>query len=418
MIKKFFTAIFVIFMIATAVWLAENKGSVTLNWLGYEITTSVAVLLGVSSLLFIILALGLYVVLTLLHLPLHWRDKKRIKRQKQGIDYAGKALVAIASQQGDLAESLAKKAHILLGEHALTLLLQAQAAQLQEKTARTTQLYTEMIKHPETGALGMRGLITNARKNNDTATTQKLITNFYHTHPTNTWATENFVHAAMKACHWEEAEQAVNKAIDQKILPRTLGQQLLQGIFLEKSRMLPASEALELLERAYRLAPQNIASVVSYAKALFPANEKRARTILYKAWKNDPHAMLAKAFQESVVFLDPFAAYKQIKYFVAPHPTLATSLLLLSHAEKQMGILGKAKELATASLRIFPSKEAYNLCAELAVLSLEKTTDIDKNRRLAEDAASIFDWSCSACHQTVIEWHAICPQCDGFMTLS
>ena len=83
-----------------------------------------------------------------------------------------------------------------------------------------------------------------------------------------------------------------------------------------------------------------------------------------------------------------------------------------------MEILGKAKELAIASLKIIPSKEGYDLLAELAGLLSEKTTAIDKNRRLAEETASIFVWSCRACDNTTAEWQAICPQCDGFMTIS
>ncbi len=418
MIRKIFATAFLIALIAGAVWLADNQGNVSLIWLGYEIQTSVAVLLGAASIVFVILALGLYFLLTLAHFPLHWRDRHRLKRQQQGIDYAGKALLALASQQGDLAESFAKKAHGLLSEHSLTLLLQAQAAQLQQNTAATTRFYTEMTKRPETTALGMRGLITNARKTNDTNTTQKLITDFYYAHPENVWATENFVQEIVKQKNWDAAEQAITNTLTKKILPRAVAQQALQGVLLEKSRLLSGSEALALLERAFNLDKKNIPTVIEFAHALLPTQEARARTLLYKTWKKNPHPALATAFQASVEMLEPFAAYKHIKYFTAPHVKNINSLLLLAAAEFSLGILGRATDFAEKSLKITPNRTAYTLLQKMAEQGNKPKNITEKYALEAQQAAPLHDWTCHACGNHPVTWHAVCDSCDGFMTTS
>jgi HemY protein len=418
MIRKIFATTFLIALIAGAVWLADNKGTVNLVWLGYEIQTSVAVLLGAASIVFVILALGLYFLLTLAHFPLHWRDRHRLKRQQQGIDYAGKALIALASQQGDLAESFAKKAHGLLSDHSLTLLLQAQATQLQQNTAATTRFYTDMTKRPETTALGMRGLITNARKTNDTSTTQKLITDFYYAHPENVWATENFVQEIVKEKNWTTAEQAITNALTRKILPRAVAQQALQGVLLEKSRLLSGSEALALLERAFNLDKKNVPTVIEFAHALLPTQEAPARTLLYKTWKKNPHPALATAFQASVTMLEPFAAYKHIKYFTAPHSQRANSLLMLAEAEFALGIVGKAKDLAERALKTAPSRDALTLLAKIATEEKQPEKIREKYALEAQQAAPLHDWTCHACGNHPATWHAVCESCDGFMTVS
>jgi HemY protein len=417
MIRKIFATSFLIALIASAVWLADNQGTVSLVWLGYEIQTSVAVLLGASSILFIILALGVYLLVTVVHFPLRWRDRNRLKRQQQGIDYAGKALIALASQQGNLAESFAKKAHTLLNEHSLTLLLQAQAAQLQHDTAATTRLYTEMTKRPETTGLGMRGLITNARKTNDTSTTQKLITDFYHTHPENAWATENFIQEIIKEKNWNAAENAITNAITKKILPRATAQKVLQGILLEKSRLLSGSEALALLERAYTIDKKHIPTVIALAHALLPTQETRARSLLYKTWKKNPHPALATAFQASVAMLEPFAAYKHIKYFTAPHAMNINSLLLLAAAEFSLGILGKATDFAEKSLKVTPSRNAYALLQKIAEHDNKTEKNIEKIALEAKKAEPLHDWTCHACGNHPVAWDAVCESCDGFMTI-
>jgi HemY protein len=116
--------------------------------------------------------------------------------------------------------------------------------------------------------------------------------------------------------------------------------------------------------------------------------------------------------------LEPFAAYKHIKYFTAPHSQRANSLLMLAEAEFALGIVGKAKDLAERALKTAPSRDALTLLAKIATEEKQPEKIREKYALEAQQAAPLHDWTCHACGNHPATWHAVCESCDGFMTVS
>ena len=130
MIALFFYLVLIACAVALVIWLVDMGGEVSMVWGAYEVTTTVPLLiLGIVA-----LTITLLVVFAIVGWL--WRGPGRLKkavvqrRREKGYEALTSGLVAVAA--GDAAEARrhAAKADNLLGHPPLTLLLTAQAAQL------------------------------------------------------------------------------------------------------------------------------------------------------------------------------------------------------------------------------------------------------------------------------------------------
>jgi HemY protein len=83
-------------------------------------------------------------------------------------------LIAVAAGDKDAAQASAKVAVSVLGNDPMAKLLDAQAAQMRGDSNRVRQLFEEMTQHPETRLLGLRGLHTEAARQQDLGRARQL----------------------------------------------------------------------------------------------------------------------------------------------------------------------------------------------------------------------------------------------------
>lgn len=164
---------FIIFLIVTAglafsaAWLADRPGEVAVNWLGYHADTSVAVLVGAVAALIgaVLIVWTLFVSLWTAPGKLSRRSaQRRAARAQHAIS---RGLVAIGA--GDVRAALrhARDAERHAADHPLTLLLQAQTAQLSGVKDSADVAFRAMADRPDTKLLGLHGLFIEAQRRND-----------------------------------------------------------------------------------------------------------------------------------------------------------------------------------------------------------------------------------------------------------
>src|SRR3954465_4538527 len=129
-----------------AVWLAERPGNVTVEWRGWRVDTSAGVLvLSVGVLILLGIALWLlyrWIVGAPSALLEGWGESRR----RRGYRELTQGLAAVAAGDGVEAQRHARRAEQLLSEPPLTLLLSAQAAQLNGDRAAATRAVDAMLK--------------------------------------------------------------------------------------------------------------------------------------------------------------------------------------------------------------------------------------------------------------------------------
>ena len=145
-------------------WLADNPGEVALTWRGTEYDVSLMFALGIV----IALALALGVVWSILRfvfrIPSLLSLAQRARRREKGYAALSRGMIAVGSGDARSANRHAAEARKFLADEPLAKLLRAQAAQLSGYRAGAVAAFNEMLEHPQTHALGLRGLHVEARR--------------------------------------------------------------------------------------------------------------------------------------------------------------------------------------------------------------------------------------------------------------
>ena len=121
-------------------------------------------------------------------------------------------MVAVAAGDADEAARQAKRANSLLSEPPLTMLLSAQAAQINGDEAAAQRYFSAMLKSEETAFLGLRGLLIQAQRNGQVSQALPLARRAYALRPKTPWVLETLLELQVSEGHWEEALGIVNQA--------------------------------------------------------------------------------------------------------------------------------------------------------------------------------------------------------------
>ncbi|MDH5490098.1 MAG: heme biosynthesis protein HemY, partial [Rhodospirillaceae bacterium] len=150
MIRLVLFIIFVALVSWGAVWVAGNPGAVSLNWGGWQIETSVGVLVGTAVLFALIVALAYRMWLFITRAPAMVGNTIKQRRSRKGYKALTQGMVAVAAGDAREAARQVKRADGLLGDPPLTLLLKAQSAQLNGDELAAEKFFKAMLENEET----------------------------------------------------------------------------------------------------------------------------------------------------------------------------------------------------------------------------------------------------------------------------
>ncbi len=281
-------------------WLADRPGDLTLRWLGYEIQTSLMAAAITVALIGLIAWLVWSVLLWLLDRPGAFGSWFRSRRQKKGNEALSAGLIAVAAGDREAAQSHARTAASILGNDPMARLLDAQAAQLRGDSARVRELFDEMTQHAETRLLGLRGLHTEAVRQQDMARARDLAEQAARINPKLQWASQAVLSYQSASEDWP----AINRTIDQQKQARLIDKReanakhavVLTAQALEHVSGNPAKAGVLALE-AHRLEPSLVPAAVIAARAQSDSgNFRRASKIIEKTWALSPHPDLADVY--------------------------------------------------------------------------------------------------------------------------
>ncbi len=153
--------------VVTAVWFSERPGSVLIEWEGWLIELSVGRFVLTVSVFLIAAVFLLGLLRAIGKAPKKLRERRQSSRRERGYKALTNGMVAVAAGDPEEANRQARKANILLKEPPLTMLLSAQAAQLNGDEEAAARYFEEMLGRPETAFLGVRGLLIKAQRENN-----------------------------------------------------------------------------------------------------------------------------------------------------------------------------------------------------------------------------------------------------------
>ncbi len=285
-----------------AAWVADRPGEVAITWQGWRMETSVTVA-AVALVAVIVLAVLFWTFIRfILRSPDLISFFLRERRRARGWRAISNGLIAIGTGNLALASRSAADAKKLAGDEPLTLLLAAQAAQLEGASERAEAEFKVMLGRPETRLLGLRGLYVEARRRNDLGTARAVAEEAERDNPALSWASEAQIEFQCLAGNWAGALETVERAgraraIDKATLKRRRAV-LLTALALANEEKDPAKARADAVEAA-KFAP-DLVPAAALAGRLLGAEGKhwRGGRIVEAAWKASPHPDLAEVYMD------------------------------------------------------------------------------------------------------------------------
>jgi HemY protein len=285
---------------ALAVWLANRPGSV-----GFVVVVAAAALFGVWR--------------WLRRQPHEFVTARRHRREASGYRALTDGLAAVAAGDAAAARKLARRADSLLKSPPLTLLLSAQAAQLDGDETTARRCFEHMLERPETEFLGLRGLILQALREGDDERALDYAQRAYPLQPSAPWLLDTLVSLHSKAGRWRAAQKLVEEAQRRKRLPADVGRRQQAALLTERARIALASGALadafEQVRRAHDLDPELPPAAELLARLVADDGRvRRARKVLERTWRVAPHPALAAAYLDTFDVSAPLDRYRAITH--------------------------------------------------------------------------------------------------------
>ena len=282
-------------------WLADQPGSIDIEWLGYRIEDlPVGLAMLAVGVLFVSVWLLWSVFKWLIGRPGAFGGYFARRRERIGREALTRGLIAIGAGDDRSALQQARIAAKKLPGDPLAKLLEAQAALHQGDTAKVTGIYEQMTKIPETRLLGLRGLFNEARKAKNIPAARQYAEKALLENPGTGWATNAMLAAYSADGDWP----AVLTTLENQKKAGTLD----AGEFAKKKAVVLTAQALSLEDRdieaamdlaveAHKLDPALVPAAVVAGRTLSAIGSlRKAARILEQTWRINPHPDIAEIY--------------------------------------------------------------------------------------------------------------------------
>jgi|GEM_PF-40918 len=283
-----------------AAWLADRPGDIVLQWQGWHIETSVMVA-AVAVLAIVVVLMILWTLIRwIVHGPQAVSGFFEGRRQTRGYKALSRGMIAAGAGDARLARHAAKEAHKLIANEPLTLLLDAQAAQLAGDRKAAITAFEAMADRSDTELLGLRGLYIEAQRAGEDAAARAYIERAAARAPGLGWAANALLEDQTREGDWDAALRTVERNAEHRLIDKKDARRkravLLTAQALESEDDNP-ERAQALAAEAHKLAPELVpAAAVAARQAAAKGNARQAAKIVEKTWRLSPHPDLAEIY--------------------------------------------------------------------------------------------------------------------------
>ncbi len=325
MLRALYTFLIIAALSALAIWLADNPGDLVMHWRGYEVRTSFVIGLGLMVAIAFLVLLAYRVMISVLRTPAGFSSFLDQRRRRRGFLALTRGMVAVAAGDAAEARRFAGQARRFLDETPLTLLLAAQAAQLEGKEDAARGYFEAMLATPETEFLGLRGLFVQARRAGDRTRALDIARRAFALRPKTPWAAQAVFEIETAEEDWQAALSTLDRMLSAKLVTRDVARHrravLLTAlaqtaeeaarIQIGDAKKGPREKALSLALDAASLEPDFVPAVALAAKLCGETGRaRRGAKLVEDIWTRRPHPDLADAYMN---LIDGESAYDRFK---------------------------------------------------------------------------------------------------------
>ena len=297
MIRLLWRFLLIVLLAAGFAWIADRPGTLTIRWLGREIQMSF-----IAGVVLAVVAVAVIWFLWSLFRRL-WGSPQAMgrwysfRKNRKGYESLSRGIIAAGAGDAAAAAKHAAIAGNALDDEPLVNVLAAQAAQLKGDRAQVKRIFEEMTKSPDTEALGLRGLFSEARQSGDVATARRHAERALALNPRLNWASTAVLQLQSSARDWNAAAATLTQQIKSGLVPAADGNRKLAAMLAAQALAVEDNDkakALELALKAHKLDPALVPAALVAARVLVnQASTRKASKMLKETWVLSPHPDLA-----------------------------------------------------------------------------------------------------------------------------
>ncbi len=412
-----------IVVVAAAVWLADRPGAVTVQWQDWRIDTSVPVLVLAVVVVGGVLWLAWRILVLVFGAPARMSRRQGRLRQHRGYEALAHGLAAAAAGQAKEARQLAKRAEKLLADPALTAVLSAQAAHLAGEAKEARIHFAQLLEHPKTAALGLRGLLHDAVAKQDVDAAVDLAHKARKHSPSDKGLAETLFGLLVRSGRMREAEALVDDAHKKKAMEPDTAARRRAVLAHERGRESAAAgnsrDALDHAVRAVKADPSfSVGAATLAVRRAAEGQMRRATRVLTDAWKKGPAPELIAAARNLVKDESPLDHLRRLEKITAGNADHPETHKALGEAALAARLWGEARRHLLAALQSRPTQGVYRLLAKLEEAEFNNQAAAHDWLEKAAHAAPDPGWACAVCGTPAAEWTLTCPSCGAIDSLA
>jgi HemY protein len=405
-----------------AVWLAERPGTVTAQWHGWRLDTSVGALL-IAVALLILLGVAVWLIYRwMVGAPGALLEGWGEGRRRRGYRALTQGLAAVAAGDANDAQKNARQAEKLLSEPPLTMLLSAQAAQLAGDRDGARRAFNAMLEDEQMAFLGLRGLIAQALRDGDQVQALSYAERAFRLRPQTPWVVHSLFDMQAQVGQWRAAQETLEQGLRRKVITQDKGRTLKALLLVERSRSAERDgdgpDAFALAREAWTLAPERIAVTERLAELQIKSGDgRRALRTLERGWALAPHPDLVPLYLKAAGEADPLKQVGVVRRLADQKPDDLESHLALAQAALEAGLWGEARRHLDAAGGTSPPVRVCRLMAEVEERAHSDQAKVHEWLARAATAPADRAWRCAACGAHHESWRSVCESCGAFGTL-
>jgi HemY protein len=350
---------------------ASSPGTVTAEWQGWRVHTSVwFVVVALVVLLMVALPL-LRLIMTLMDAPGRFGKASERAKIRRGQEALALGLIAAEAGEFDEARKQANKAEDLIEEPRLANLLQARAAEVAGDTAAAERAYSGMLSNEDTQLLGHKGLLQAALKRGDRVTAMAHAEQALRLSKSAAWPFQTVFELKVQAGDWEGAIEALEQGEKRRLVEDRIARRrravLLTAAALRAERERRGEKASDMAQKAVRMSPGFAPAAATAARLLVgEGKHERAAAILEDAWEASPHPAIAHAYRDLRVGESAGERAARMQALIDKRRDARESRIVFAELGMARGDWASAQAALEDAYREFPSARICTLFAQVA----------------------------------------------------
>ncbi len=424
MIKIIWNAFLLAIIALSAAWLSNNAGRIEINWIGYRVETSVAVVLSLVVICYAVFYVFLAKPCLLIRQKISfWLNadkrankiaKSKIEKETQKQALLSKGLIALISGDLNQAEKSLKQVKKEFEEDDYqALLFSAQFAEEKNDIGSALHLYTKLSKKKETRLCAMRANVRLYTLSGNFAKALELCTLLLEEKNPPSWVLSQAFELQVKQGKTKDALVTLQRALKQNLFDKLTAKRLKASVLLEEAEQtLDEKEKENLIRQAYQTDETFVRAGVQMAGLYIGLKEeKKAKRLLQKLWKLSPswdvYALYLSLMQEK----PPIEIVREVEEMTKENTQTPLNHLVFADASLKAKLWGQAKSAVDKYLDLRPQSRRALIIA-IKIAEYHQETDKAEEYRLRASKAPV-EWAyfCDTCFANFEKDNTTCPAC-------